>query len=220
MCIRIVTYLAVARVVAVWLQAGIPLALMDGSIPAHIFHFWHHIRPMRTLWRAMASCFQLIIPHSDIEVGRFRLMGASLSQMPGWCNDLSYACSLSAPVANLWRPPVAQISALEALLASRSAWMACHVHASDEPQLQHVHMQLRTEFPSLLTVYIYHGSDTGASLAAEWAAAGIPTVCSSSLPPSRAFFSLACSTCIHEIFKTHLTDNDCSSCKDFQVNFE
>ena len=181
------------RLVAAWLQAGIPLALMDGSIPAHIFHFWHHIRPMRTLWRAMASCFQLIIPHSDIEVGRFRLMGASLSQMPGWCNDLSYACSLSATVANLWRPPVAQISALEALLASRSAWMACHVHPSDEPQLQHVHMQLRTEFPSLLTVYIYHGSDTGACLAAEWAAAGVPSVCSSSWPASCTLFTITCS---------------------------
>eukprot|EP00892_Ulva_mutabilis_P000387 jgi/Ulvmu1/10349/UM061_0032.1 len=165
-------------------QAGVPLALLDGSIPAHIFHFWHERRALRALWQAMASCFQLIIPHSDVEVGRFRLMGATLSQMPGWCNDLSYACALSAPVANLWRPPVSQVTTLEALLAGRTTWLACHVAPADDGHLQQVHNQMRLAFPQLLTVHVHHGHEPANAVLTEWAAAGAKAVCSSAMPAS------------------------------------
>lgn len=168
-------------------QAGVPLALLDGSIPAHIFHFWHERRALRVLWQAMASCFQLIIPHSDVEVGRFRLMGATLNQMPGWCNDLSYACALSAPVANLWRPPVSQVEALEALLSGRTTWLACHVAPADDAHLQQVHNQMRLAFPQLLTVHVHHGHEPATALLADWGAAGARAVCSSAMPASRAF---------------------------------
>lgn len=38
------------------------------------------------------------------DVGRFRIFGATLQQMPGWCSDLKYAAALGNSVWHLWRP--------------------------------------------------------------------------------------------------------------------
>eukprot|EP00878_Enallax_costatus_P040450 GHUV01046696.1.p1 GENE.GHUV01046696.1~~GHUV01046696.1.p1 ORF type:complete len:119 (-),score=16.57 GHUV01046696.1:40-396(-) len=38
------------------------------------------------------------------DVGRFRILGATLTQMPGWCSDLKYAAALGTSVWHLWRP--------------------------------------------------------------------------------------------------------------------
>ena len=118
------------------MQADIPLALLDASIPQPVFQFWHARRHRRGLFAALAASFALIIPHSDIEVGRFRLLGATLPQMPGWCNDLSYACALSTPVANLWRPSARAVEQLEALLVDRAAWLVCNLPPSEEAALR------------------------------------------------------------------------------------
>ena len=135
----------------------------------------------------MTAAFSLIIPHSDIEVGRFRLLGAALPQMPGWCNDLSYACALSSPVANLWRPPASAVTALQALLAGRDAWLVCNYASADEGDLVATHAALHAEFPRVLTVYVPADPTRAAAICAAFAADGRTTArCTSSCPTSRA----------------------------------
>jgi 3-deoxy-D-manno-octulosonic-acid transferase len=152
----------------------------------HIFHFWHAHKWRRALFAALTSAFELIIPHSDIEVGRFRLMGATLAQMPGWCNDLSYACALSSPVANLWRPSERAVQDLQRHLNGRDAWLVCNALPSEEATLRATHLELRVEFSRLLTVYVPLDPTRGPEICHAFAATGVRAVCSTSLPPSCA----------------------------------
>jgi hypothetical protein len=47
----------------------------------------------------------LVAPYCTLQdVGRFRIFGATLTQMPGWCSDLKYAAALGNSVWHLWRP--------------------------------------------------------------------------------------------------------------------
>jgi hypothetical protein len=43
------------------------------------------------------------------DVGRFRIFGATLTQMPGWCSDLKYAAALGNSVWHLWRPKASRL---------------------------------------------------------------------------------------------------------------
>jgi hypothetical protein len=146
----------------------------------------------------MASAFALIIPNSDIEVGRFRLMGATLPQMPGWCNDLSYACALSSPVANLWRPSYASVANLQKLLAGRESWLVCNFPADDEGDLFATHSSLRAEFPHLLTVYVPLDATRAGRICRAFhdPATGSRAVCASSSPPSCMSFCLSVTGCL------------------------
>jgi hypothetical protein len=45
------------------------------------------------------------------DVGRFRIFGATLTQMPGWCSDLKYAAALGNSVWHLWRPKPSRCAA-------------------------------------------------------------------------------------------------------------
>lgn len=174
------------------MQKGISLALLDASIPQDVFHYWHSNRRSRALFKVMASAFSLIIPNSDMEVGRFRLMGASLPQMPGWCNDLSYACALSSPVANLWRPSFASVSHLQKLFAGRDAWLVCNYSADDEGDLFATHSNLRAEFPRLLTVYAPLDATRADRICRAFhdPAAGTCAVCTTSCPASRTLLTV------------------------------
>jgi hypothetical protein len=47
----------------------------------------------------------MLAPRDNVQdVGRFRILGATLAQMPGWCSDLKYAAALGNSVWHLWRP--------------------------------------------------------------------------------------------------------------------
>lgn len=168
------------------LQAHVPLALLDASIPQPVFHHWHRTRGRRALFASLAAAFSLIIPHSDIEVGRFRLLGATLPQMPGWCNDLAYACALSTPVANLWRPTAADVADLVTAFAGRDTWLVCNATSADEQSALAAHGELAKEFPSLLTVLVPADASHARDLVAVFGAAHVKAVVASALPMSRA----------------------------------
>lgn len=38
------------------------------------------------------------------DVGRFRIFGTRMQQMPGWCSDLKHAAALGSSVWHLWKP--------------------------------------------------------------------------------------------------------------------
>ena len=155
-------------------------------MPKALFHAAHDRPGPRALAGGLAAAFSLIIPHSDMEVGRFRLLGATLGQMPGWCNDLSYACALSSVVANLWRPSTCDADELEALFAGRASWLACNCTDEEEAALPAAHGELAAEFKGLLTVFVPRDGTRGAAAAAAFGRADATVAFMSGLPPTRA----------------------------------
>lgn len=74
----------------------------------------------------------LLATHSLQDVGRFRILGATLAQMPGWCSDLKYAAALGTSVWHLWRPSAARILGVKAAVGGRPLWVAASTHEGEE----------------------------------------------------------------------------------------
>ncbi|KAK9824303.1 hypothetical protein WJX72_009288 [[Myrmecia] bisecta] len=133
-------------------RRGISLALLNASLSPNTFSKWHDRPAKRAQAESLLACFSLIVPQSDLDVARFRLLGATLAQMPGWCADLKYAASMGACVWQLWRAPADRVMALRQGVAGRPLWLAACVHEDEEESLANVHKALLAEWPSLLTV--------------------------------------------------------------------
>lgn len=89
----------------------------------------------RSRWTALSCWWRQ-------DVGRFRILGATLGQMPGWCSDLKYAAALGNSVWHLWRPKPGRIAALRAVLSARTVWVAAHTQHGEEAAAATVHVQL------------------------------------------------------------------------------
>jgi hypothetical protein len=144
--------------------------------------------------------------HDRPQVGRFRLLGATLPQMPGWCNDLAYACALSTPVANLWRPSARAVADLEATFAGRDAWLVCNATPVDEEAMLAAHEELAREFPVLLTVYAPLDGTRAAAVARAFERIGVATALASALPKSSASSAASAGWCaelqtVHELLQ-------------------
>lgn len=90
--------------VAAAAAAGVPLALLNARIPSQQLLQWHGDPRRKRQLERMLRAFQLIVPQTDADTARFRMFGARLAQMPGWCTDLRSAASLGAGAWNLCRP--------------------------------------------------------------------------------------------------------------------
>eukprot|EP00873_Tetraselmis_striata_P002563 jgi/Tetstr1/422827/TSEL_013618.t1 len=75
---------------------GVKMALLNARMSSESFLKWHNWSAGRELIGGALSHFSLIVPQSDLDVGRFRLLGAELWQMPGWCADLKYAAAMGS----------------------------------------------------------------------------------------------------------------------------
>ncbi len=80
------------------------LALINAHMDPKDLLRWHAQRHTRRTLGEVLEKFSLIIPQSDVDVGRFRIFGASMRQMPGWCNELKYAAQMGGSVWHLWKP--------------------------------------------------------------------------------------------------------------------
>eukprot|EP00775_Hariotina_reticulata_P009725 gene9724-9884_t len=119
------------------------------------FMKWFTRRMSRALLGRLLSHFSLIVPQSDVDVGRFRIFGATLSQMPGWCSDLKYAAALGTSVWHLWRPKPHRIAALRCATAGRQLWVAAYTVLGEEEAVGAVHVKVSQEWRGgLLTVLV------------------------------------------------------------------
>jgi hypothetical protein len=78
-----------------------------------------------------AAVVASLIPLPPQDVGRFRILGATLAQMPGWCSDLKYAAALGTSVWHLWRPSTCRILAVKAAVGGRPLWVAASTHEGE-----------------------------------------------------------------------------------------
>eukprot|EP00882_Tetradesmus_deserticola_P020521 GHRQ01022170.1.p2 GENE.GHRQ01022170.1~~GHRQ01022170.1.p2 ORF type:complete len:317 (+),score=91.28 GHRQ01022170.1:883-1833(+) len=134
--------------------AGVRLALLNARLSSRVFLSWFCSAPRRALLGSMLSSFNLIVPQSDIDVGRFRILGATLGQMPGWCSDLKYAAALGTSVWHLWRPRPGRIAALRQAVAGRTIWVAAHTAPGEDEAVGSCHVRLRSDWKGLLTVLV------------------------------------------------------------------
>lgn len=111
---------------------NVRLGLLNARMSSRAFLSWFQPRVSRGLLRRMLGHFSLIVPQSDIDVGRFRIFGATLQQMPGWCSDLKYAAALGNSVWHLWRPKPSRIASLRSALCGRPLWVAAHTQPGEE----------------------------------------------------------------------------------------
>jgi len=131
---------------------GVALALLNARMSNKSFLRWHNWTTGRDLARSMLSCFSLIIPQSDLDVASFRLLGAELWQMPGWCADLKYAAAMGACVWQMWRPSEDRVELLRRAVGARDCWVAASTHSGEDPVIGQTHLQLLGGFPALLTI--------------------------------------------------------------------
>eukprot|EP00192_Tetraselmis_astigmatica_P006987 CAMPEP_0117658878 /NCGR_PEP_ID=MMETSP0804-20121206/6107_1 /TAXON_ID=1074897 /ORGANISM="Tetraselmis astigmatica, Strain CCMP880" /LENGTH=788 /DNA_ID=CAMNT_0005465445 /DNA_START=323 /DNA_END=2689 /DNA_ORIENTATION=- len=133
---------------------GVKLALLNARMSSKSFLKWHNWTFGQELIGGVMSCFSLIVPQSDLDVGRFRLLGAQLWQMPGWCADLKYAAAMGSCVWQMWRPKTDRVEALRSGMGSRDCWVTASTHEGEEAVIGRTHIALLTHLPRLLTVVV------------------------------------------------------------------
>ncbi|GMH33462.1 hypothetical protein BSKO_01296 [Bryopsis sp. KO-2023] len=131
------------------------LVLLNAHLSSENFLEWHSNPCInRRIMSRMLSRFHLIVPQSEVDVGRFRMLGATIQQMPGWCSDLKYAASMGACVWEMWRPSGPRVLELKRGVAGRPLWLAVSTHEGEEACVAGVHRSLANEFRNPLTIVV------------------------------------------------------------------
>jgi len=126
------------------------LVLFKARLPSDRFLDYYSCTSSRQLFQQIISHFSIIIPESQNDVGRFRMLGASLDQIPGWCCDLNCAAEIGETAWALRNQNTAAIKAIKRGIGRRSVWMAMHVHEREVCLIAGVHNKLRESLPELL----------------------------------------------------------------------
>ncbi|GIL64490.1 hypothetical protein Vafri_18391, partial [Volvox africanus] len=133
-------------------DSGVRLALLNAHMPGEDMLEWHARHTSREVLKQTVSLYSLIVPRTYIDVGRFRMFGATLGQMPGWSTDLQQASELGACAARLLshRPKIRR--PLLKRLAERQLWIAANTLPGEDVVVARIHAALRTRHKGLLTL--------------------------------------------------------------------
>ncbi|GLC73470.1 hypothetical protein PLESTF_001381400 [Pleodorina starrii] len=133
-------------------ESGVSLALLNAHMPGEEMLEWHAHRTSREMLKQMLSSYSLIVPRTYVDVGRFRMLGATLGQMPGWSTDLQQASELGACATRLLsqRPKIRR--SLLKRLGQRQLWVAANTLPGEEAVVARVHAALRRQHKGLLTL--------------------------------------------------------------------
>ncbi|GLI61820.1 hypothetical protein VaNZ11_004329 [Volvox africanus] len=133
-------------------DSGVRLALLNAHMPGEDMLEWHARHTSREVLKQTVSLYSLIVPRTYIDVGRFRMFGATLGQMPGWSTDLQQASELGACAARLLtqRPRIHR--PLLKRLAGRQLWIATNTLPGEDVVVARIHAALRSRHTGLLTI--------------------------------------------------------------------
>eukprot|EP00798_Chlamydomonas_sp_ICE-L_P012675 gene12675-15905_t len=166
---------------------GVRLALLNAHLESKDLLSWHSQRSYRKLLSNILSCFSMIVPQSDKDVGNLRIYGATMEQMPGWSSDLEQVAALGS---GLWHPrlPAEAVSELQNHLASRQTWLAVNVTAEEEATIIGVHALLKQQkgVKRLLTVLVPKSQERSIEFAGQIKMAGFSVELWSNQPLSYA----------------------------------
>ena len=121
--------------------AKIPLVLLNGRISDRSFKRWQ-----RALWflKPILSCFTLALGQSAENTARLKALGSPLSDCVG---NLKYA----APPAPY---DLAELQNLLAAIGDRPCWCGASTHNNEEEQMADVHLEVKKNYDSLLTICV------------------------------------------------------------------
>ncbi|MBB2195964.1 DUF374 domain-containing protein [Gluconacetobacter sp. 1c LMG 22058] len=131
---------------------GIPLALLNARLSDRARAGWGRVP---SLAARMLGRFAWIAARSDRDAARFRTLGAERIDTPG---DLKNAA-----------PPLpadpATLAHVRTLLAHRPVWLAAATHEGEEEDIAKAARQIRTRYPTLLTVIVPRHPERGPAIA-------------------------------------------------------
>ncbi|MBS0185874.1 MAG: 3-deoxy-D-manno-octulosonic acid transferase [Proteobacteria bacterium] len=132
----------------------IPCILVNARLSRRSFQKWQRFSPVV---RFLLSQFSLCLAQSSDMAFRLRKLGARTVRMPG---NLKF----SSPPLPLNPNDFAH---LKALISDRPVWCAASTHIGEEELIADVHKQLRTFFPTLLTIIVPRHPERGESIEAS-----------------------------------------------------
>lgn len=137
----------------------IPMLLVNARLSPRSFAKW---RKLKRLARAMYAAFDVIFAGSEEDAGRIRLLAdvekstLDVRTVGNLKYDAEPLVSDATTVANL-----------RDAIGSRPCWLAASTHAGEERLVQHVHQQLKAQFPDLLTLLVPRHAVRGEAIASE-----------------------------------------------------
>ncbi len=138
---------------------GIPLVLLNARISARSFARW---QTFRSFVQRMLSCFALIQAQSEEDAARLRNLGAQHVSMPG---NLKF----SAPALEADSRLTGEIVSI---IGDRKTWLASSTHPGEEAIIGKAHLQLREQFPNVLTIIVPRHNTRGDEIARELSVLG------------------------------------------------
>jgi len=138
----------------------IPMVLVNGRLSAASYARWQR---WPGLIGPMLQAFSVCLAQDEEQARRFRRLGAREVEMVG---DLKAA----APALPVDRP---QLEELAHQIKERPLWLAASTHVGEEEIAAHVHRQVETGHPGLLTIIVPRHPVRGNAIHAMLAARGL-----------------------------------------------
>ena len=122
-------------------KAGVPLVLLNGRISDRSFARW---QKHPSFIKMMLSCFALTLGQSEEDRRRLEVLGSPNTACVG-----NIKCA--AP-ASPFAP--SELAKLKSQIANRPCWCGASTHHNEEEQLADVALNLKSDFPNLLTISV------------------------------------------------------------------
>jgi 3-deoxy-D-manno-octulosonic-acid transferase len=141
-------------------RRGIPMLLVNGRLSARSLTHW---RALPGLVRAMLRAFALCLAQDEVQVARFRALGATAATSVG---------DLKAAAPPLAADPVA-LAELRGWIGARPVWFAASTHAGEEEVAAAAHVRIVRAHPGLLTIIAPRHPVRGPAIAGMLRARGL-----------------------------------------------
>lgn len=133
-------------------RRGISLALVNARMSSRSYERWKNFP---SIIRPLLDCFDLFVPQSEIDAGRYKTLGAK---------NVVYLGNLKKASG----PLIAEsedIIELSTSISNRPTWIAASTHPKEEKILAAAHVALAKRHPQLLTILIPRHADRGSEIA-------------------------------------------------------
>lgn len=135
-------------------QKQCAIVLLNGRISGKSYNKWRHYK---SLSKVVLRCFSLIMPQSEEDARRFEFLGGK---------NVKYMGNLKFDAPTLPAPSKA-MGAMLSMIGERPVWVAASTHHNEEERIAKVHMKLKEEYPTLLTIIVPRHVKRGADIVSQ-----------------------------------------------------
>ena len=138
----------------------IPTVLLQGRMSARSYRNW---RWARSLIGPLLAGFNQVLVQTQADAGRFSDLGAVQPVVTG---TLKYA---GFPLA----AKETALREMQSMLGARTRWLAASIHPGEFETVYQTHVQVRENFPDLLTIVVPRHPSTAFELEKKWVSRGL-----------------------------------------------